>query len=300
MEEQNLPLVSVPVVTYNSSATVIETLDSIYNQTYSNIELIVSDDCSTDNTVELCKNWIEQHKERFVRTKLLTVEKNTGVSANGNRARTACKGEWVKGIAGDDIMMPNCIEHCVDYVQCHNNILCLFGKQTTFYDITGERIENGEDVRDAVCLASPEQQLHYLIFNGNFLQAPTFFVRRDTFKKYNIQNDERIPMMEDWPKWINLLKAGITFYFFDEIIVKYRHCEQSLSTSSNPSTAYLKSLSKLFILYRFKPIFKEDKPRAIMMYIDAKHTLSPNLIWNKIFLLSQKIYKLYAEYIKKK
>ena len=72
----NQPLVSVTVITYNSSKTVLETLDSIKAQTYQNLELIVSDDCSTDDTVELCRNWIEQNKERFVRTELLTVEKN--------------------------------------------------------------------------------------------------------------------------------------------------------------------------------------------------------------------------------
>ena len=75
----DFPLVSVPVITYNSSKTVLETLDSIYNQTYQNLELIVSDDCSTDNTVGICREWIEAHKKRFVRTELLTVEKNTGV-----------------------------------------------------------------------------------------------------------------------------------------------------------------------------------------------------------------------------
>ena len=51
-----MDLISVVVVTYNSSKTVVETLDSIYNQTYHNLELIVTDDCSTDNTVKLCGN----------------------------------------------------------------------------------------------------------------------------------------------------------------------------------------------------------------------------------------------------
>ena len=103
-------LVSVAVVTYNSSKTVVETLDSIANQTYPDLELIVSVDCSTDNTVEICREWIEAHKERFVRTELLTVEKNTGVSANMNRGADACQGEWVKDIAGDDVLLPECID----------------------------------------------------------------------------------------------------------------------------------------------------------------------------------------------
>jgi alpha-1,3-rhamnosyltransferase len=91
MEEKEQPLVSVRVITYNSSKTVIETLDSIYNQTYPNIELIISDDCSKDDTVAICREWVNQHKERFARTEILTVPQNTGVSANINRSEKACR-----------------------------------------------------------------------------------------------------------------------------------------------------------------------------------------------------------------
>lgn len=53
------PLVSVIVITYNSSKYVLETLNSVAAQTYDNIELIISDDCSKDNTVEICRNWLK-------------------------------------------------------------------------------------------------------------------------------------------------------------------------------------------------------------------------------------------------
>ena len=119
MSKKVLPLVSVPVITYNSAKTVIETLDSIKAQTYQNLELIVSDDCSTDNTVEVCQKWIEENKSRFVRTEVVTVEKNTGVAGNLNRAEAACRGEWIKPIAGDDVLLPNCIQDCIDYVAEH-------------------------------------------------------------------------------------------------------------------------------------------------------------------------------------
>jgi alpha-1,3-rhamnosyltransferase len=69
------PLVSIVVITYNSSDYVLETLESAKDQTYKNIELIISDDCSTDNTVEICKNWLEENKERFKHTELITVKK---------------------------------------------------------------------------------------------------------------------------------------------------------------------------------------------------------------------------------
>ena len=132
MTKQEQPLVSVRVITYNSSKTVIETLDSIYNQTYPNIELIISDDCSKDNTVELCREWVKLHKERFACIQILTVEKNTGVTINIDRSEKACHGEWVKGIAGDDLLLPNCIETYVEYIKRNPRTIYVFCKTIVF------------------------------------------------------------------------------------------------------------------------------------------------------------------------
>jgi len=81
MQPEN-PLVSIIVITYNSSEYVIETLESAKAQTYQNIELIVSDDCSTDETLEICRDWMKKNQDRFVRSELITTEKNTGISGN--------------------------------------------------------------------------------------------------------------------------------------------------------------------------------------------------------------------------
>ncbi len=78
-------LVSIIVVTYNSSKYILETLESAKAQTYQNIELIVSDDCSTDNTVSICDRWLHENDFFFFRTKLITTTQNTGVAPNCNR-----------------------------------------------------------------------------------------------------------------------------------------------------------------------------------------------------------------------
>lgn len=72
---KNKPLVSIVVTTYNSSKYVLETLESVKAQTYKNIELIISDDYSLDNTVEICKKWITENSDRFVNTKIIIVKK---------------------------------------------------------------------------------------------------------------------------------------------------------------------------------------------------------------------------------
>ncbi|PMB24596.1 hypothetical protein CEN47_17710, partial [Fischerella thermalis CCMEE 5319] len=115
LEKDYNPLVSIIVITYNSAKYVLETLESAKAQTYQNIELIVSDDGSTDETVEICRKWIEENKERFVKTELITVPANTGIPANCNRGVKAAKGEWVKLIAGDDILSDFCIERNISF-----------------------------------------------------------------------------------------------------------------------------------------------------------------------------------------
>ncbi|NJO68906.1 MAG: glycosyltransferase family 2 protein [Bacteroidetes bacterium] len=64
-------LVSVIVVTYNSSEFVRYTLESIAKQRYQSIELIITDDCSDDNTIYLCNQWLINNKDRFVRTEII-------------------------------------------------------------------------------------------------------------------------------------------------------------------------------------------------------------------------------------
>lgn len=77
------PLISVVVITYNSSNTIIETLESISRQSYPNIELIISDDCSKDDTVNKAQNWINSNG---VKGLVITAVKNEGIPANVNSA----------------------------------------------------------------------------------------------------------------------------------------------------------------------------------------------------------------------
>ena len=79
------PLVSLGITTYNSANTIVETLQSAYQQTYDNIELVISDDYSTDDTVSICKKWLKENGHRFVNTRIVTAPVNTGTSSNCNR-----------------------------------------------------------------------------------------------------------------------------------------------------------------------------------------------------------------------
>ncbi len=279
----NNSLVSVPVITYNSSNTILETLESIKSQTYQNIELIISDDCSTDNTVDICRNWIEINKDRFSRTELLVVEKNTGVTSNANRAHEACQGEWVKGIAGDDILLPNCIEEYMKYVNEHPDAIYVFSKAEVFGNDTVKvermsRFFKYEFFTDWTV----EQQLGYLLAVDNCIPAMALFVNKKKEKK--IECDTRVPNLEDLPNWINLLRAGVHFDFIDKYLVKYRISDTSLCTGTTYSKRFQQSLAAYFVYYRY-PVYKAifGWKKAYFKYASARCTMGKNvLLWKSI------------------
>ena len=94
-------IVSVTVISYNSSATIIDTLESIVSQSVgaNNIELIVSDDYSSDDTLKKIEKWISEFGGMFYSTRVISSDRNTGVSSNINRelmtriAEQSWKGE---------------------------------------------------------------------------------------------------------------------------------------------------------------------------------------------------------------
>lgn len=267
---QNHPLVSVPVITYNSSKFIIETLESIKLQTYNNIELIISDDCSTDNTVEICKDWLKRNESRFVRTLLIESNKNTGTSANGNRGEKACQGEWVKLIAGDDILLPSCISDYIDFVSLHPDAKYVFGRVEAF---GGSEERNKEITENCVNYSffklSAKQQYHSLAM-GAWLLAPTCFYNRSVAIKHNIKNDESIKLIEDLPKWMNVTKAGIRMTLMDKVVVRYRLHDGSISTSNTLSVAFLKDGFRIYMAYEARELYKEHKRLAIYKWLVSK------------------------------
>lgn len=271
-----MPLVSVPVITYNSAKTVVETLESIKAQSYPNIELIISDDCSVDNTVELCKIWTAKNKGRFERVEIITVEKNTGVAGNCNRAYAACKGEWVKSIAGDDILLPNCIQDCTTYVLEHPNTIYLFGRCFAFGANENECKQIDLFFDYSFFSLTPDEQLHRLVYERNCVPGVTMFYNRERSNQIGVKDDSRIPLLEDWPRWINLLRAGVKFHFIDKVLVKYR--VGGVSTVNRASMNAYKSSRLFCFLYQYPEWVKEDPEKAVERVIKEEMDVYNDLL----------------------
>ena len=225
------PLVSIGILTYNSAKYIIDALESVKNQTYKNIELIVSDDCSKDNTVEICRKWIEENKSRFVNTKLITVEKNTGTTANGNRRFRACNGEWLKGCAGDDALFPDCVEKFVRYVSTHPEAKFVVGKIKAYLNTFDEEnvIEDhfsGYNDNEDILEKSAEEQFKRMIYGNTFIPPAGFFNMAVVREVGGY--DEKYGILEDFPFYLKVMKAGYKFYKMDEFVTKYRSSDTNV------------------------------------------------------------------------
>lgn len=259
----NQPIVTVGVTTYNSSKYVIETLESIKAQTYPHLILQISDDCSTDNTIELCKKWIEDNKERFIKTKVIIPEHNTGVSGNANRNWDACETEWFKGIAGDDILTPNCIEDNMLFVEQHTDAVLVFSKARCF-GVNIERCKRHEEkVFDYSFFTMPPEEQFEKIKYKSCLPTATVFCNLKKLRQYGVRHDERIPFLEDRPKWLTVIRLGIRFDFFEKETVMYRLHEQSLSNTHLLAPKFYESTRLAFFYYIFQDMYDKDHEEAI-------------------------------------
>ncbi len=257
------PLVSIIVITYNSSKYVLETLESAKAQTYQNIELIVSDDCSTDNTVEICRKWIEKNKERFVRTELITAEKNTGIPANCNRGVKAAQGEWVKLIAGDDILDKNCIENYIAFVNEDHSIKITFAKFLRFEELNEGKffyMPKYYGYKHFYSEKNNASKQHRILLRRNFFHGPTIFIQKTLLE--TIGGFDENYKFEDLPLALNITRRGIKLYFLDKITVWYR--------TNIPSITNAYSTEKLFSsFYIYKEQFCKDKiyPEASIIIV---------------------------------
>lgn len=277
---QNESLVTVCVLTYNSAEFVTETLDSIKNQTYGNIQLIVSDDHSPDSTVDVCTAWVEQHKDRFVSAQVLTVSANTGVTANCNRAVKAAQGKWVKLIAGDDILCEDALETLVSKAESLEYDRYFVGGFVQPFSEAGDLPREADKEKELHLyggIEDPQKQLEVLRIK-NPLMAPTILLPAAVFEKYLF--DETYPFAEDYPMFLRMHQTGYRYVNVDRPLVRYRFHTNSISNEGR--------FEKLFTaFYKRKRILEEGLQLPYVGFVvraKLNHDYYVRLILDKIGL----------------
>ena len=299
MAKKNDLFVTVGVLAYNSAATVLETLESIAVQTYKNIELIVCDDGSKDNTAEVVRSWIALNKRLFVRVELLTVEENTGTPANCNRLLRAAKGEWLKIIAADDILLPQCIEDFVDYVCRTANVKIVYSNYNCFIKendgtirITGAKIS--EEVNELFD-RDAQTQLYTYIEQG-FNISPAVFMELEFAR--SIGFIEKYKVFEDTPFYVKVLQGGTKIYHLDKDTVLYRSDGDSVTREKHRTHFFKRPFYDYILLFRKEMIYPLYPWYKISFWIQEISFLSNvyfsiHVLRNERNVLTQTIYNIY-------
>ena len=248
------PLISILVISYNSSKFIIDTLESIKKQSYSKIELIVSDDFSTDNTIKLVTNWVKQNKSRFINSQIIEATFNSGIPANCNRGLSHVNGEWIMLLAGDDLLLPNCITDLAKSKLLFNNDL-IISKLIPFNDFDNSidlGLKNKYDKNiDYASSLNKQKFKKWMIRFSPFLNAPTFFIKTSTLKEIGGFNEE-FNVIEDSPIIFKILEYGNISFFSGENIL-YRISDTSSTHSKSTNRLLQEDLILLFEKYR-KPL----------------------------------------------
>ncbi|WP_367771554.1 glycosyltransferase [Flavobacterium sp. WC2421] len=224
---QDKALVTIICLCYNQEAFVLESLESVIKQEYKNIELIIIDDCSTDNSKTTIEKWIVDHPE----VQFITNKTNLGITKAFNKGLKLAKGTYIIDLAADDVLLPNCVSLQVNTFKNSNykNLGVVYGnaalitkkglldsyyfavnkdKKVTQKRITGDIYTSVLAGGDSICsVSSMTKKSVYDVLDGY---------------------DENLAY-EDLDFWIRASRI-YAFDFIDEILIQKRIVSNSMAT----------------------------------------------------------------------
>jgi glycosyltransferase involved in cell wall biosynthesis len=220
------PLVSVICITRNHERFCVESLDSILNQTYKNLEWIILDAASTDNTPNIIDNWLVQNnvKALFIKEKELKP-----ITVNLNNALSYAKGDFIQFISLDDLILPNKITTQLLLFNKYE-YLDLVSSKAEMINIEGIPIGMYQENLDLQNLVTPNLFIVEIRKNCIIL-LQSCLIKKSIFQTVG-EFDEKL-QIEDWDWLIRFSNISKGLIFQNEITVKYRILNSSLWNNKN-------------------------------------------------------------------
>jgi len=207
-------LVSILTPTYNTEKFIRSTIESAQNQTYTNWEMILVDDASTDNTITI----IEEFVKKDSRIKLFKLPQNRGNGFARNAALEKATGKYIAYLDADDLWFPEKLEKQIQFLKA-NNLHFTF----SFYDSINEE---GNDLNRRV--ESPNPLTYKQLFFCNYVGNLTAVYDADYFGKIILETSQK---RQDWRIWLTILKQIKIAKPVPESLAFYRIRKDSVSSS---------------------------------------------------------------------
>lgn len=209
---EDFGLISIIMAAYNAEKTIEESIRSVRNQTYSNFELLVVDDCSTDRTAEKVNSIALLDS----RVRLISNPRNSGVSYTRKHGLEEAKGDWIAVLDSDDDWKPEKLEKQVALQRQTGADLLYTG--SAFMDSEGDSI--------SWRLHVPAEVTYRQLLKQNILSNSSALVRKKLYVKYYAVGDG---MHEDFAIWLMMLRDGKKACGIDEPLLIYRVAKSSKS-----------------------------------------------------------------------
>lgn len=207
-------LVSIIMPSYNTAKYIAETIQSVIDQTYTTWELIIVDDCSTDNTDDVVAAFL--NKEQRIR--YLKNKKNCGAAISRNRAVREAKGKWIAFLDSDDIWMPEKLKLQLDFMKKYD----IAFSYTNYCEIDEESCLIGK------MITGPKKITRTGMYN--YCWPGCLTVMYDAEKIGEIQIKD-IKKNNDYAMWLKVCQRA-NCYLLDENLAKYRKRSGSISNHS--------------------------------------------------------------------
>lgn len=221
------------VVTYNHEAYIIQNLESIKYQIQNygkdfDFQLIVTDDCSKDNTIKYVKYWVENNKGLFKYIDIISNVVNKGTCKNYIRGIRLFKGDYIKLVAGDDLFPEGNI---FEFAKNLNNCDIVMGLPVAFRENFIDS-SNNKFIRSLISveIASKKSLFNQRIRRSCFLNAPSVFLRKEFLQnKEVIDFLDSYKVLDDYTQWIKIAEVfeNINYKFIPKVAVLYRRTSGS-------------------------------------------------------------------------
>lgn len=212
------PQISVITTVYNSTRFLDEAIFSVRNQSFSDFEFIIVNDCSTDNSGEI----IARHAAQDKRICVVNNETNLGSLASRNRALEHAHGKYIAVLDSDDVCLPDRFKVQYEYLQSHPDI-ALIGTGAEIINEEGQIIGHKHPLTDA-------GKIKYLLLLRNPIIHSSVMFRKSAMDVVGNYNPDYLHA-EDYKLYASLVSAHYRITNLPQVLVKYRHSSQGLSLS---------------------------------------------------------------------
>lgn len=238
--------VSVVITSYNYDKYIKDAIESILNQSYSDFELVIIDDCSTDNSVKIIKQFEDE------RIKFIQNEENLGLKSSMQKAISYCSGEWIAFLESDDLWLPDTLEKRLACAEKYPQVGIIFNDVLEFGDEDWLlAVKNNFDrVRKILSKKTFPKNIFYDINVHNLiLTFSSVMIKRELFE--NVSFETPIDALLDWWLYIHVAYNTEAYYMKDKL-TKWRQHKQSYIMRKKKSKFKMANIEAYLDVYKTK------------------------------------------------